>query len=741
MKFLQGAVYEKPTFEKKAEYELPKDISDWNEDILKNFFTELPFIPRDAGVDVVINNVDENKGYAKGSVVVFYKTRKINFPIIVKDFKMFPFDIFVAEVEGKQTFMNATERNIKSYLMTNEIGEIKNMYDYAYSQNLKTPGGVNPKPSVPLDQAYHDFVVQDQAQMNLRKLSCLKLASKEQLEKLAIQLEAEPNIMNSFTETTGDLYNQVVDLVKEKREIMKEKDQGKIDLNHVLKAKQTLVALDSEMFDVNNLVPIQTPAVCELRMYEYPSMEDFMESGQSAVGRLQASKVGKPLDGVVVSYKTIEDCNSNCPTACCESSPGPDASEAEKKKAMRERNDQIFISADGQFYSTRRDYSKTGVLFYGTKQMNTPGLLGKVIKGMESRNINDFYRFQQDNHNDGADKLFNPIWLANEGTRKGRYGNQEGRYQDGIGNPEKGYYENNGIFVLFGASDMWECIEVNGISKVWTVEGRKVYMSDSIALIPSNVVSVQKVNSVDILNTPMYKMTLGKISNIYLIPESSVILGKRLMKCLSDSDIMEPSKPIKAKWDEQALSKISVYLGDEGYRIVGSPIEPLRKIAGFNELGTNEALAALKVMGVSFDRGREILKTALDRSQVTVYGVAEDYLNENAFVDIEKTAERKAIFKRIADILRTDTVKIASAIEDQEAVDVVLSLNFINEENLQEYIDMLPMMKKIVTKLASMLVASRMGLTDIEEGAAKKAIDGLEKVIDGLENVKMAIGK
>jgi hypothetical protein len=107
---------------------------------------------------------------------------------------------------------------------------------------------------------------------------------------------------------------------------------------------------------------------------------------------------------------------------------------------------------------------------------------------------------------------------------------------------------------------------------------------------------------------------------------------------------------------------------------------------------------------------------------------------------MEKKARKKEIFRKMADILRTDTVKIASAIEDPEAVDNVLSLNFINEDNLTDYVGEIPNMKKSVTKLAGMLVASRMGLADIDEGATKKAIDGLEKVIDGLESVKMAMG-
>lgn len=741
MNFLKDAIYEKPSFEKKAEYELPKDISEWNEEILKDFFTEVPYIPKDAGVDVVINNVEENKGYAKGSVVVFYKTRKINFPIIVKDFKMFPFDVFVADLEGKQTFLNVSERNVKSYLMVNEISEIKNMYDYAYSQNLKTPGDVAPKPSVPLDQAYHDFVIQDQAMYNMRKMSCLNKANVEDLEKFAVQLKADENVNQSFYETTGDLKNQVIDLINEKRTILKEKDEGRLDINNVIKAKQTLVTLDSEMFDVNNLVPIKAPSVCEIRLAEYPSMDDFMNSGASAIGRLEASKAGKPVQGIVVAIKTIYDYGSS---DAVEEYTHPNTNDPEERKKFEQRNpiNQIFISVDGKYYSRQNDHKRTGVCFYGTKVISIPGLMEKVIKNMSAQTVDDFYRFDQSNHNDGADKVFNPSWRQNEGTGGAcRYFDKSMRYGQMIGNPDS-YHGNSGIFILYGASDMWECIEIDSVSSVWTVDGRKVYMSNDVAIIPANIASVQKVKSVNTLTQPEYKMVLGNIKNIYLIPENSIILGKRTMRMLKEGEIMSPSKAIQSMYEEKAISKISVLLGKEGYKITGAPIEPLTKIARLNgEFDTEGAISAFRIMGVAEPRAKEILKTALDKGSVTVYGLTDDYINKDVFKPMEKTAKIKSLYKQIAAGLKTDLVKEASVISDPEAVDTVLSLNFINEENLNDYISNISAMKRIVTKLTSMLVASRMGLSDIDEGAARKAIDGLEKVIEGLESVKMALGK
>jgi hypothetical protein len=354
--------------------------------------------------------------------------------------------------------------------------------------------------------------------------------------------------------------------------------------------------------------------------------------------------------------------------------------------------------------------------------------MAKVIENIADNNINDFQSFDNTNHGTGADKVFNPIAMADQSAK----GN-------GNKSPIMDTYGNKSILILYGAGEFWECAKVNNISKVWTVEGRKVYMSNSIAIIPSNVASIQKVGSVDVLTEPLYKMILGKIKNIYLVPESSVVISTRLMTNLDDVDIMSPSKSVKAMWDERALNKVAVYVGEEGYKIDGAPVEALKKLASFNELGAKDALNALRIMGVDKDRGTGILKQAL-LGPVTVYGVSDDYINENVFEPMEKKARKKEIFRKMADILRTDTVKIASAIEDPEAVDNVLSLNFINEDNLTDYVGEIPNMKKSVTKLAGMLVASRMGLADIDEGATKKAIDGLEKVIDGLESVKMAMG-
>jgi hypothetical protein len=211
---------------------------------------------------------------------------------------------------------------------------------------------------------------------------------------------------------------------------------------------------------------------------------------------------------------------------------------------------------------------------------------------------------------------------------------------------------------------------------------------------------------------------------------------------------MTPSKPIQRIYEEAAITKVAIDLGSDGYRITGAPIKPLQKIAQFNDstcLGTKDAMNVLKILGMEKSAAENALKAVLIKnaelpgSSVMVYGVRTDYVNPSFYDGIEKQARIKDIYRQLAKEIKTDLIKEASVISDPEAVDVMLSLNFINEDNLTEYIDQIQVIKKVIGKLSAMLVASRMGLSDIDETATKKAIDGLDSVVKGLENIKLSI--
>jgi hypothetical protein len=725
---IKQAVFNKPTFEKIADYELPKNISEWNEEILKQFYEDVDFLPKEIGSDISMKDVDENKGYGKGSVVVFYDGKKINFPIIIKNFKLSPFDTFAYDNKGEIEYQNATLENIKRVLSSEKIGTLENYWGKGGKASwVKSPGGVQPKEAIDIQDAANIYPP-------FSKMSGWPfLAKKEDLEKLAVQLEAEPDVGASFVENTGDLIGNIIELKdNENRVIGDDHKEGILDLNDVVMAKQIVTAIDSQMLDSNSLIPIEPPSVCELRMYQYPSMEDFLESGSDMAGRFMASKVGKPVLGIVLDVRDLD--GSDCPQ------PMTGTSEDEKKKAVRNKRDQIFLSVCGCYYSEFHDYDKHGIGFYGTKVLTNSGAVEKAIGLLSKNTSDDFINTNKENRRDGSDKLFKAIGESEQGKKEDSFE---------YANPSW----NSRLLILFGAGDAWECSKLSGNFKKYRVNDTNVYVSKNDAVIPANVATMQKVKSV---KDPVYKMIIGKVENIYLIPEGSLVINGEYIKLINRDDFIRPDKTIQSQFENASINKVAVCVSsgksnEIGYKIEGKPMEPLKKIAGINGniLSTKSALSALKIMGMTKEASEEVLKVAVNRyadsncqnKNVMVYGVRDDYINESVFAEREKIARVKKLLKKFAYDIRKDLVKEAGVLDDPEAVDVVLSLNFINEDSLAGYVENINEMKKVNSSLSKMLIASRMGLSDLDESAIKKSIQGLSAVIEDLEGLKMAISE
>lgn len=69
---------------------------------------------------------------------------------------------------------------------------------------------------------------------------------------------------------------------------------------------------------------------------------------------------------------------------------------------------------------------------------------------------------------------------------------------------------------------------------------------------------------------------------------------------------------------------------------------------------------------------------------------------------------------------------------NHETVDNVLSLRFLTPENASVYVDYLPEFVKTADRLAEILIASRIGMSDVRESSARNAMLQTQAVIDGL---------
>lgn len=80
-------------------------------------------------------------------------------------------------------------------------------------------------------------------------------------------------------------------------------------------------------------------------------------------------------------------------------------------------------------------------------------------------------------------------------------------------------------------------------------------------------------------------------------------------------------------------------------------------------------------------------------------------------------------------------LKEAAGLDDMTTVDHILSLGFLNPENLRTFVNYLPDLDETVSKLAELLVAARTGMKDVPEDSIKSAMERLDEVIIGLKEL------
>jgi hypothetical protein len=82
-----------------------------------------------------------------------------------------------------------------------------------------------------------------------------------------------------------------------------------------------------------------------------------------------------------------------------------------------------------------------------------------------------------------------------------------------------------------------------------------------------------------------------------------------------------------------------------------------------------------------------------------------------------------------------DLVKIAAEIKDKTTVDAILSLGFLNRDNVSEFVGQIPMFEQVLSYLAKLLLMIRLGFAIISEQPVQEAMVYLVKVVERLRGV------
>lgn len=202
----------------------------------------------------------------------------------------------------------------------------------------------------------------------------------------------------------------------------------------------------------------------------------------------------------------------------------------------------------------------------------------------------------------------------------------------------------------------------------------------------------------------------------------------------TETSLAETPEEVKtASSIARSISSVAVRAGGpDSFSLSGWPVEKLSADAR-SFLTQDDALFLLVGLGADPTYAQKKLASAvLGNRPVSVkvarhLKLAEEVRGED-YVEAANYLEASPRF-------RHRLWKEAAAIPDPVAVDSVLSLGFINPENIATYIGYLPVLDEAQRRMCELLIGSRLGIRELPDGALERAIRALEDVIEGLKVV------
>ena len=189
---------------------------------------------------------------------------------------------------------------------------------------------------------------------------------------------------------------------------------------------------------------------------------------------------------------------------------------------------------------------------------------------------------------------------------------------------------------------------------------------------------------------------------------------------------MEGNEP--AEGEEQKESHVWIRGDEDCFTFTGPAVDKLAE-ADIRMVSLDQAMFLLAGLGVDQGQGVEKLSHSLQAPQKVVTGrIIKTAAQQDAWAKA-----RAAEYLQIVPMLRRDLMKEASVIPDPTAVDTVLSLGFINPENIMTFVSYLPTIEDSQAKMCDLLLASRIGLSDVSNSALERAIRSTEEAIEGLK--------
>jgi len=182
---------------------------------------------------------------------------------------------------------------------------------------------------------------------------------------------------------------------------------------------------------------------------------------------------------------------------------------------------------------------------------------------------------------------------------------------------------------------------------------------------------------------------------------------------------------------EEKESHVVVRSDGQLFSFSGVPVEKLARDQK-QDLDVDDAMFLLSGLGTHQGYGAEKLAHAA-YSDAPISIKTGRAIGLKSELQKEASAKAEAFLSRFPQLKTPHMLKEAANFPDPSIVDTVLSLGFINPENILTFVSYLPDIEDAQSKLCELLLAARLGLQNIPQSSLERAIRSTEETIEGLK--------
>lgn len=689
----------KPTFQKIA---MPVRLSEspeaWQRDIAGEIYKQLPYIGEYA-VNVILDRVEAQRGYGFGSAHISNRTEapmqqqeempSVRIPIVIRDYLMSPLDVFM----DNAGVYPLTESRLREKLFRPETMEMstrkpsdRNLSDQLYPP-MRSNYGMNSMTGGDMGKMANDAEAARRAYIS-------RMRSEAAANNTHIAGEKCATLLETIAPTIGErAVTDFIDKIANDREL-------------------ALLAVQNETFQklamtiaTASSAPVEKTASALVDSIK-PTIVQFekLASGDVRVKWANAQAFAPQED--VVSPQTAAGMGAD--TASMK--PGDTVTVSSEKAQKQSLDEPVYVKVE--------QFGK-----YCVKDADSNGEhCGWVIPVVDLENHPlEFFVFLSGN----AGPMFaqgetapptapgntpTQVWAAqDEIAGKPQGGNNEEFAAEVLGQPSQP--QGSGMFV----SPQGQCCLLPMTIQNGMQGG---LMGETMFGEPVTLQMVPGLQRVEMMGEGVY----GIPAELQWVP----LPGDPVFLAKSPLDVQNTQEA------QQAPNQMQVGATGQGeFSLQG---QPLAKVAKDQRTFVKRAQAEFLLVAAGLSPADA--KATLDKAERSDNWVkcAGRAITPLAHLHRDMVKQAQSYIEGLnLDDLRQDLIKEATIIEDSDTADKVLSMNFINPENIGMFAKFLPELDGAAKKLAELLLGVRLGIGSVDEGAVERAMKGLEVVIEGLK--------